>query len=82
MLEGTLRNYYPNSVLLAAENIFIYFTQCPRFRDVYSVYFMDCVKQRKQGGPGACQLADLNSSQSCFNHKLSHNNNLCLIQFS
>ena len=41
------------------------------------ILFMDCVKQRKQGGPGACHLADLNSSQSCFNHKLSHNNNLC-----
>ena len=35
---STLGNYYPNSVLLAAENIFIYFTQRPRFRDVYSVY--------------------------------------------
>ena len=49
----TLRNYYPNSVLLAAENIFIYFTQRPRFRDVYSVYSVYRVSRESRAGRAA-----------------------------
>ena len=49
----TLRNYYPNSVLLAAENIFIYFTQHPRFRDVYSVYSVYRVSRESRAGRAA-----------------------------
>ena len=51
--ENTLRNYYPNSVLLAAENIFIYFTQRPRFRDVYSVYSVYRVSRESRAGRAA-----------------------------
>lgn len=50
---STLRNYYPNSVLLAAENIFIYFTQRPRFRDVYSVYSVYRVSRESRAGRAA-----------------------------
>ena len=49
----TLRNSYPNSVLLAAENIFINFTQRPRFRDVYSVYSVYRVRRESRAGRAA-----------------------------
>ena len=43
---------------------------------MYILYILYIVLAEK-AGPGGCQLAESNSSQSCFDHKLSHNNKLC-----
>ena len=43
---------------------------------MYILYIV-LAEKAGQGGPGGCQLAESNSSQSCFDHKLSHNNKLC-----